>query len=63
MPDGPAAKGLLTYSQATEPASPWYRDQLGAYAAGQWFDLPFSEDQIAGDPGLSEVVELDPAAP
>ncbi|MBK8258537.1 MAG: penicillin acylase family protein [Polyangiaceae bacterium] len=62
-PDGPAAKGLLTYSQATEPASPWYRDQLGAYAAGEWFDLPFSEDQIAVDPGLSDVVELDPATP
>lgn len=62
-PDGPVGKGILTYSQATEPTSPWYQDQLGAYAAGEWFDLPFTEAQIAADPGLTAPVALDRSGP
>ena len=61
-PDGPAARGLLTYSQATEPASPWYGDQLTSYSDGTWLDLPFTEAQIAADPGRTEPLELDPPA-
>ncbi|MEQ1567909.1 MAG: penicillin acylase family protein [Myxococcota bacterium] len=50
---GASARGLLTYSQATEPTSPWYLDQLEAHAADAWFDLPFHPDEIAADPALT----------
>jgi len=58
-PEGPIARGLLTYSQATEPTSPWYLDELDAYSRSEWFDLPFSEDQIAADPGLTKAIVFD----
>lgn len=51
-PDGPAARGVLPYSQATESSSPWYLDQLPAWAEGRWFAFPFRESEIASDPEL-----------
>lgn len=54
-PDGPEAEGLLAYSQATELDSPWYMDQLDAYAQGEWFMFPFSEAAITADPNLTQL--------
>lgn len=54
-PSGPEAEGLLTYSQATEPSSPWYLDQLDAYSRGEWFSFPFTEAAISADPALLQV--------
>jgi acyl-homoserine-lactone acylase len=54
-PDGPEASGLLTYSQATEPSSPWYLDQLELLSASEWFAFPFTEADIAADPALVEI--------
>lgn len=54
-PDGPKAFGVLPYSQATEATSPWYLDQIPAWAADQWFELPFKEAQIAADPERTEM--------
>jgi acyl-homoserine lactone acylase PvdQ len=45
----PVAQGLLAYSQATEPDSPWYDDQLADWSRQAWYPLPFTEDQIAAD--------------
>jgi acyl-homoserine-lactone acylase len=50
--EGPRARGLLAYGQATEADSPWVEDQVALHAAGAWFDFPFSEAQIQADPGL-----------
>ncbi len=52
---GPVARGVLTYSQSTNPASPHYADQTALYATGKLVPLPFSAAQIAADPNLKTV--------
>jgi acyl-homoserine-lactone acylase len=49
---GPVARGVLTYSQSTDPSSPHYADQTALYATGKFAPLPFSAAQIAADPNL-----------
>ena len=39
-PHGLAAEGILSYSQSTDPRSPYYLDQLPAFARGDVFRLP-----------------------
>ena len=41
-----------TYSQSPEPDSPHYQDLTELYAAGQWIDLPFTEEEIERDTQL-----------
>ena len=45
--NGPVADGLLSYSQSTDPASPYYADQTWLYSRKQWNHLPFSDADIA----------------
>lgn len=42
-PHGLAAEGILSYSQSTDPRSPYYLDQLPAFSRGQLFKLPEPE--------------------
>jgi acyl-homoserine-lactone acylase len=44
---GPVADAILSYSQSTDPASPFYADQTRNYAAKRWHRLPFTRDAIA----------------
>ena len=44
---GPVAQSMLSYSQSTNPESPWYADGTRAYSAKQWLPLPFTRAQIA----------------
>jgi acyl-homoserine-lactone acylase len=44
--DGPKSQGILTYSQSTDPTSPFHSDQTRAYSAKQWDDLLFSEEAV-----------------
>ena len=44
--DGPVADAILSYSQSTNPASPFYADQTRLYSEKKWHRLPFSEDEI-----------------
>lgn len=46
---GPIARGLLPYGQSTDPASPWYADQLPLYASKDLPRLPFTEQEIRED--------------
>ena len=46
---GPVARGLLAYGQSTDPASPYYADQLPLYVSKQLVALPFTREQIAAD--------------
>lgn len=55
--DGPQARGLLAFSQSSEPGSPHYRDQTELFARQQWPELPFTEEQIKADPAL-KVLDL-----
>ena len=50
--NGPVARGILTYSQSTDPTSPHFADQTALYATGRFAPLPFSAAQIAADPNL-----------
>ncbi|WP_416908359.1 MAG: penicillin acylase family protein [Polymorphobacter sp.] len=43
---GPIADAVLSYSQSTDPTSPWYADQTRQYAAKQWNRLPFTPAEI-----------------
>ena len=44
---GPVADALLSYSQSTDPASPYYADQTRAFATKSWHRLPFLPADIA----------------
>lgn len=44
--DGPKSRGVLTYSESPNPASPHYADQTRIFSRGQWIDLPFSMDAL-----------------
>jgi acyl-homoserine-lactone acylase len=44
---GPVADAILSYSQSTNPASPYYADQTRNYATKTWNRLPFSKEAIA----------------
>lgn len=46
---GPVAEAILSYSQSTDPASPYFADQTRAYAAKKWHRLPFTRKQISAD--------------
>jgi acyl-homoserine-lactone acylase len=48
---GPVARGLLAYGQSTDPASPYYADQLPLYAAKRLFALPFTHGQLQAEGG------------
>ncbi|MFP2926399.1 acylase [Pyxidicoccus sp. 3LG] len=53
---GPVGRSLLTYSQSTSPASPYFADQTWLYSQKQWVDMRFTEADIASDPELSVTV-------
>ncbi len=53
--EGPQAKGLLAFSQASEPRSPHHADQTRLFSRQAWSPLPFTEAQIDADPTLRVV--------
>ena len=53
----PDAATLLTYSQSTDPTSPYFADQTWLYSRKQWVGMRFTEADIASDPELT-VLEL-----
>lgn len=42
----PHAEGFVTYSQSTDPASPYFSDFTRAYSAKQWHRFPFRPAEI-----------------
>ncbi|MEZ4402468.1 MAG: penicillin acylase family protein [Kofleriaceae bacterium] len=57
-PTGRTVKALLTYGNSSDPASPWYRDQLDAFARGELRPVPLTDAAIAADPAY-RLEELD----
>jgi acyl-homoserine-lactone acylase len=49
----PAARGLLAYSQSTDPSSPHFADQTQRFSRKDWIDFPFTREAIANDPALT----------
>ncbi len=48
---GPVSQGILTYSQATNPRSPFYANMTRLYSRKQWVSLPYTPTQLAHDRG------------
>lgn len=48
----PTAKTILTYSQSSDPTSPYYADQTRLFSRKQWIDQPFCRKDIEADPAL-----------
>ncbi|HEX9816421.1 MAG TPA: penicillin acylase family protein, partial [Candidatus Thermoplasmatota archaeon] len=44
--DGAVAETILTYSQSTNPASPYYSDQTRMFSQKQWVSLPFHDADV-----------------
>jgi hypothetical protein len=62
-PDCPVdARTILTYSQSTNPNSPYFGDQTRMFSNKQWKNEAFCEDEIAADPNL-EVKTISDAFP
>ena len=52
-------RAILTYSQSAEPDSPFYSDQTELYAAGEWIDLPFTEEEILAN-RIEKTLQVNP---
>jgi acyl-homoserine-lactone acylase len=46
-PRGPVSQGILTYSEATDPTSPWYSNMTRLYSEGEWVNLPYTASELA----------------
>jgi len=46
---GPVSEGILTYSQATDPNSPWYANMTKLYSEGRWVKLPYTAQELTHD--------------
>ena len=46
---GPISQGILTYSQATNPRSPWYENMTRLYSKGRWVKLPYTPQELKHD--------------
>ena len=46
-PAGPESQGILTYSQATDPTSPWYSNMTKLYSRQTWAPLPYTAAALA----------------
>lgn len=51
----PVARAVTTYSQSTDPASPHFADMTALYSDQRLFSVPFSDAEIAADPGFRSV--------
>ena len=59
-PSGPVSQGILTYSQATDPSSPWYENMTKLYSARRWVDLPYTASELKRDHPRPPLVLLAP---
>src|SRR3954454_5090549 len=48
----PENRSILTYSQSTDPTSPYFADQTRMFSNKEWVDSPFCEPDILKDPSL-----------
>lgn len=57
-PSGVVARGLLTYSQSTNSASPYFADQTQQFSNGAFVKLPYTDAEIAADPKRGATLTL-----
>ena len=49
---GPSGRQILTYSQSTNPNSPYFADQTRLYSAKGWDTIKYTDAQLSADPNL-----------
>ncbi len=59
-PSGPVSQGILTYSQATDPTSPWHATMTKLYSQKRWVPLAYTPAQLAAEHGTSTQVAYAP---
>ncbi|MBL8268824.1 penicillin acylase family protein [Steroidobacter sp.] len=52
---GPVVKGLLTYDQSVDEASPFYSSQVELFSRSQLYRFPFTSAQIRADAGFQSI--------
>jgi acyl-homoserine-lactone acylase len=58
-PGGPTSQGILTYSQATDPTSPWYANMTRLYSRERWVKLAYTQAQLnAEHPPLTLILSV-----
>ncbi len=55
-PSGPVSKGIVTYSQATNPLSPYYETMTKLYSRMKWVPFAYTAKQLAALKGTTTVV-------
>lgn len=55
-PDGPVSEGIVTYSQATDPASPYYANMTKLYSLKKWVPFAYTANQLAALRGSTTLV-------
>ncbi len=56
--EGPVAYGLISYSQSTDPASPYFNDQTQLYSQKNYRPLLFKEADIVANLVTDGVIEI-----
>jgi acyl-homoserine-lactone acylase len=57
---GPDSRAILTYSQSTDPTSPYFADQTRMFSSKQWARMRFTERDIMADPDLRHYTVASP---
>lgn len=55
-PNGPVSEGIVTYSQATNPASPYYAIMTELYSLKKWVPFAYTAKQLAALRGTTTLV-------
>ena len=55
-PRGPVSEGIVTYSQATNPASPYYATMTKLYSQKKWVPFAYTARQLAALKGTTTLV-------
>ena len=58
-PSGPTSQGILTYSQSTDPTSPWYANMTRLYSRERWVQLAYTQAQLTAEhPPLTLILSV-----
>ncbi len=55
-PKGPVSEGIVTYSQATNPRSPYYANMTKLYSEKKWVPFAYTASQMAALKGTTTLV-------
>lgn len=53
---GPRSQGILTYSQASDPTSPWYANMTKLFSRKRWVKMRYTPAELRAGPKARTVV-------